>query len=193
MTWLLCDYGEVLSQAQPASERAALVAASGMGELDFWGAYWTHRPAYDRADISVEDYWAAVLGRPVAPQQVRELTAIDVASWLHANPAAVASATRAGQRGYRLAILSNAPVEVAVAIDHAPWLAAFQPRVFSCRLRLSKPDPAAYHKILDHLAAEPEEIVFFDDRPENVATAKAVGIRAHLFTDASQLDGLPPV
>ncbi len=193
MTWLLCDYGEVLSQAQPADERAALIAASGLGELDFWRAYWTHRPAYDRADISVEDYWTAVLGRSAAPPQVRDLTALDVSSWLHANPAAVDSSTRAGRRGYRLAILSNAPIEVSRAIDRAPWLAAFEPRVFSCWLRLSKPDPAVYHKILDHLAAPPEEIVFFDDRPENVAAAKAVGIRAHLFTDASQVDELPPV
>jgi len=193
VTWLLCDYGEVLSQAQPAGERAALVAASGLGELDFWRTYWAHRPAYDRADISAGDYWAAVLGRSAAPPQVHDLTALDVASWLHANPAAVDSATRAGRRGYRLAILSNAPVEVAHAIDRAPWLAGFEPRVFSCRLRLSKPDPAVYHKILDHLAAPPEEIVFFDDRAENVVAAGAVGIRAHLFTDAFQLDDLPPV
>jgi len=193
VTWLLCDYGEVLSQAQPAGERAALVAASGLGELDFWRTYWAHRPAYDRADISAGDYWAAVLGRSAAPPQVHDLTALDVASWLHANPAAVDSATRAGRRGYRLAILSNAPVEVAHAIDRAPWLAGFEPRVFSCRLRLSKPDPAVYHKTLDHLAAPPEEIVFFDDRAENVVAAGAVGIRAHLFTDAFQLDDLPPV
>ncbi len=193
MIWLLCDYGEVLSQAQPAGERSALVAASGLDELDFWRAYWAHRPAYDRADITAQDYWAAVLGRPADPRQVRDLTALDVASWLHANPAAVASANRAGRRGYRLAILSNAPIEVADAIDRAPWLAGFQPRVFSCRLRLTKPDPAVYLKILDHLAAQPEEIVFFDDRPENVAAARAVRIQAHLFTDASQLDELTPV
>jgi len=193
VTWLLCDYGEVLSQVQPAGERAALVAASGLGELAFWHAYLAHRPAYDRADISVEEYWVAVLGGSATPRQVRALTALDVGSWLHANPAAMESATRAGRRGYRLAILSNAPIEVADAIDRAPWLAGFQPRVFSCRLRLSKPDPAVYHEVLDELAAEPEEIVFFDDRPENVAAAKAVRIHAHLFTDASQLDQLPPV
>ncbi len=193
MTWLLCDYGEVLSQAQPANERAALVAASGLGELGFWRAYWAHRPAYDRADISAEAYWALVLDGSIAPQQVRDLTTLDVASWLHANPVAVASAIRAGRRGYRLAILSNAPIEVADAIDRAPWLAGFEARLFSCRLRLTKPDPAVYHKVLDHLAAQPEEIVFFDDRPENVAAAKAVRIRAYLFIGASQLDQLPPV
>lgn len=192
MTWLLCDYGEVLSQAQPAADRSALVAASGLGELDFWRAYWTHRPAYDRADISVEDYWASVLSRSTTPQHVRDLTALDVTSWLHANSAAVESADRAGRRGYRLAILSNAPIEVAVAIDRAPWLAGFQPRVFSCRLRLTKPDPAVYRKVLDHLAAQPGEIVFFDDRTENIAAAQAVGIQAHLFTDSSQFDDLPP-
>ncbi len=69
MTWLLCDYGEVLSQAQPADERAALVAASGLGELDFWHAYWAHRPAYDRADTSAQAYWTSVLGRCAVPRK----------------------------------------------------------------------------------------------------------------------------
>jgi len=193
VTWLLCDYGEVLSEAQPTDERSALVTASGVAETAFWRAYWTHRPAYDRADISAETYWACVLGPSAGHLQLHDLITRDVDSWLHPNPAVVASAAQAGRRGYRLAILSNAPMEVADAIERAPWLASFELRMFSSRLRLTKPDPAAYRKVLDHLAAQPEEVVFFDDRQENVTAAQAVGIQAHRFHDASQLDDLPPI
>ncbi len=85
----------------------------------------------------------------------------------------MAAAERAGHRGLRLAILSNAPAEVADEIDEAPWLAAFSRRFFSCRLKAVKPEAAAYRAVLDALGAEPGEVVFFDDRPANVAGAAA--------------------
>src|SRR6201999_3412235 len=66
VTWLLCDYGEVLCLAPSIVDRAALMAAADWkgAEGDFWQAYWADRPAYDRADLSVEEYWTRVLGYP---------------------------------------------------------------------------------------------------------------------------------
>ena len=49
MTWLLCDYGEVLSLPQPAADRAAIEVAAGRRGEEFWADYWRHRPDYDRA------------------------------------------------------------------------------------------------------------------------------------------------
>ncbi len=193
MTWLLCDYGEVLSLAQPIDERLGLVAASGCDESSFWSAYWEHRGAYDRADLTALQYWTRVLQRAPDEKQFGELIERDVASWLHVNEVAVAAAGRAGQRGYRLALLSNAPIEIADAIDRLPALTAFEPRLFSCRLREVKPNPAIYLEILDRLQARPEEIVFFDDRQVNVDAALSAGIRAHHFSSASQFDSLPSV
>jgi putative hydrolase of the HAD superfamily len=157
---------------------------------DFWKAYWTDRPAYDRADLSVEEYWAQLLGYTPHPEQLRDLIAADRAGWLHPNRAVIAAAERAGERGLRLAILSNAPAEVADEIDAAPWLAAFCRRFFSCRLRAIKPEAAAYGAVLDALDAEPGDVVFFDDRPANVAGAAQLGIDARLFETAAQLDQL---
>ncbi len=192
MTWLLCDYGEVLCLAPSAADRAALMAAADWNRAggDFWQAYWADRPAYDRADLSVKEYWTRLLGYPPPPGQLDDLIAADTAGWLHPNRAAIAAAERAGERGFRLAILSNAPAEVAGEIDDAPWLGAFARRFFSCRLRAVKPEAAAYRAVLDALGAKPEEVVFFDDRPVNVAGAAEVGIDARLFDQASQLDEL---
>jgi putative hydrolase of the HAD superfamily len=89
-----------------------------------------------------------------------------------------------------LTILSNAPIEVAEEIDAAPWLAPFTKRFFSCYLRAVKPEPAAYQAVLDDLGARPEEVVFFDDRPANVAGAAAFGIDARVFEDPAQLDAV---
>jgi putative hydrolase of the HAD superfamily len=53
---------------------------------------------------------------------------------------------------------------------------------FSYELGFHKPDERIYRAALEHLGAEPEECFFLDDRPENVAGARAVGIDAHLFS-----------
>jgi putative hydrolase of the HAD superfamily len=193
MTWLLCDYGEVLSLPPSPEDRATLEKAAGRHGDGFWTDYWAHRPAYDRADISVADYWAAVLGRPVEPEWVRHLIELDVASWLHPNPSSLDAAQRAHDRGLRLAILSNAPVEVATAIDGAEWLRGFSPRLFSWQLRAIKPEPAAFVAAVDVLQAKPEEILFLDDRADNVAAATRLGIRAYLFEDPRQFDDLSAV
>jgi len=193
VTWLLCDYGQVLSLPQPEADRDALVAASGLTAPEFWQGYWAHRAAYDQADVSSLEYWTQALGRTVDEPLRQRLSALDMASWLHPNDQTVAAAGRAAERGYRLAILSNAPIELAEALAEVPWLARFEVRLFSCRLRLSKPDPAIYRAAIERLAAAPEDIVFLDDRADNVAAAAALGIRAHLFTEAEQIDDLPPI
>jgi putative hydrolase of the HAD superfamily len=190
VTWLLCDYGQVLSLPQPQSDRDSLARASGLDDAGFWHGYWAHRAAYDRADMTSSGYWTAVLGRSTDDDLVQRLAALDTASWLHPNVNAIAASARAAERGYRLAILSNAPVDLADALDHIPWLASFEARFFSCRLRLSKPDPAIYRAVLDHLAAMPEDVVFFDDRRDNVDAAARLGIRAHVFTSPEQIDAL---
>lgn len=57
----------------------------------------------------------------------------------------------------------------------------------SCRLGLAKPDPAFYRAILSAEGCRPQEAVFVDDLPENVAGARQVGLRAFLHRDAATL------
>jgi putative hydrolase of the HAD superfamily len=192
VTWLLCDYGEVLSLPQSADDRGGLEEAGGGGGSRFWDDYWAHRPGYDRADLSAVDYWAAVLGHTLDHDLLERLIALDVASWLRPNPRSLAAAGRAAARGLRLAILSNAPVDVADAADTQDWLQPFAPRIFSSRLRAIKPEPAAYVAALAALNAEPQEVVFVDDRPGNVIAARSLGLRAVVFEHPDQFDALDP-
>jgi putative hydrolase of the HAD superfamily len=188
VAWLLCDYGEVLSLPPSDDDRAALAETAATDDL--WARYWEFRPDYDRGDTAVGDYWTKVLGSPPGSAQLSRLIELDTAGWLHPNQATLAAASRAEQRGWRLAVLSNAPLEVAAAIDAQPWLAGFSPRLFSCHLRRVKPEPETYDLGLRALDARPDEVVFFDDRPANVDAAARAGIRAHLFQAPSQLDAV---
>lgn len=189
--WMLLDYGQVLSTAPPDDEWDELRGAAGPAGEDpdgFHSVYWKHRPAYDRADTTVEEYWTLVLGRRPEREELQELIRWDVAIWLHPHQPSVEAVRRAAGRGWRLALFSNAPVEVAAGIDALEWLEPFERRFYSCKLRRIKPEPAAYQHVIGALAAAPGDIVFFDDRQPNVEAAGALGIRAQVFTDATQID-----
>lgn len=182
MQWLLCDYGEVLSLPPPEADRAKLEDLAGWTkDEDFMHAYWAHRPSYDRADLTAAEYWQRVVGHEA--KNLKELIAQDVAMWLHPNQDSIDALAGAP----RLALLSNAPIEVAEGIDGAPWVAPFTKRFFSCYLRATKPDPAAYEAVLRSLDAEPAEVVFVDDRPANVEAARQLGIDAHLYTGPARI------
>jgi putative hydrolase of the HAD superfamily len=192
VTWLLCDYGEVLSLAPPPRDRETLERASGWrGSAEsFWSAYWAHRPGYDRADLSASEYWMTVLRRDPGADQLAQIVEADVAGWLHPNLRSIQAVEELSGRSVDLALFSNAPVEVAAGIAAAPWLAPFSRKFFSCDLRAVKPEAAAYKGVLDALGARPEEVLFVDDRPLNIAGAEALGIRAVLFESPDQLAGL---
>ena len=51
----------------------------------------------------------------------------------------------------------------------------------SAHLRAVKPDPAIYAAVEAATGLPPGAHLFVDDRPENVAAARARGRRAHLF------------
>jgi 2-haloacid dehalogenase len=63
----------------------------------------------------------------------------------------------------------------------------FRDIVVSGREKLLKPEPGIYHLALGRFGLQPHEALFIDDRRINVDGALAVGMAAHLFTNASDL------
>lgn len=51
----------------------------------------------------------------------------------------------------------------------------------SYELGLLKPDIEIYQKVLQKLKALPEEVIFVDDKPKNVAAAESIGIHGIIF------------
>lgn len=184
---LLVDYGQVVSEPQPPDAVAAMSRLAGLDPERFVARYWEHRRPYD-AGTSARDYWSAVIGaEPRDARQLDELIRLDVASWSHLNDETLALLRSLHRLGVTLALLSNAPLELAVAARAIPALEIFDRMSFSAELGVLKPDPAAYHGALDGLDVDLGEVLFIDDRPENVAGAIEAGLRAVQFSSAERL------
>ena len=67
------------------------------------------------------------------------------------------------------------------------FFARFRDIVVSGEEKLLKPDPAIYYRALDRFGLRPDQALFIDDRKINVEGARAIGMHAHLFTDAADL------
>jgi 2-haloacid dehalogenase len=68
-----------------------------------------------------------------------------------------------------------------------PVFDRFRDVVVSGTERLLKPDAVIYELAVRRFGMPAEELIFVDDRAENVAGAEAIGMRGHLFRDAAAL------
>jgi putative hydrolase of the HAD superfamily len=198
---LILDYGNVLTWPQAADAVAAMAARVGTAVETFAAAYWEHRRRYDAGDDTADDYWRRVLRSLGMPASADEpdgeralldwLTARDGDSWMRYREEVwdFARSERAG--GVRTAMLSNMGVELARHIRRdrlfEDW---FDVVVISGEVRCIKPDPRIYRLCLERLEVEAPQVLFVDDRPENVAAAAALGMRTVHFVGGDAVAAL---
>jgi putative hydrolase of the HAD superfamily len=183
------DYGGVVSQPPSPRELASLAGAAGVSVAALQGGYWEWRRAYDLAELDASGYWRQVgrsLGRGFSEAEISELIRLDRASWLRMQAGTVALIEDLAAAGLPLALLSNAPGELAEAISALPVAAYFGHLLFSCQLKLAKPDPECYNRALARLRASAQDVIFIDDRAENVAAAAALGLSSVHFTSPDE-------
>lgn len=176
------DYGEVFSRH--VDVRPALARMLGVPVPDFCDAWAAERHLYDRGVTDLA-YWRAVgarLGVRIAPELAAELTAVDLSGWSRVRPEAIALLEELAANGTPLALLSNAPRSHARFFRRRPWAAHFQHLWFSGETGRAKPDPEAWEPLPAALNARPSQLLFFDDRQENVDSARTAGLRAELWT-----------
>ena len=96
---------------------------------------------------------------------------------------------RLAAAGYRLfALTDNVHEIVAHLSDTHEWWTHFEHVTNSAEIGVLKPDPRIYAHLLGANDLIPDETVFFDDMPGNVAGARAAGMHAFVFTDAAQAE-----
>jgi putative hydrolase of the HAD superfamily len=148
-------------------------------------AVWAARDEYDLG-LGDAEYWARVaqnVGAPIPVGGVLEgLIDTDVRRWRSPDPGVVDFIERLASNGVVLGILSNAPHALARSFESQSWTKAFTAMTFSCDLGVAKPAPASYEAAVRAMGVHPSDVLFFDDRPENVEGAVACGLRGHVWT-----------
>ncbi len=159
----------------------------GLSEEDFASAYWAPRRAYDRGAHTGAAYWLEVgkhAGLALGDAQVATLVEADTALWTQPNQPMIDWAQRLQKAGTKTGILSNLGDEMMTGVlERFPWLASFDLLLWSHTLLLAKPEAEIYRHAAEGLGAAPAEILFIDDREDNVEGAIAAGMQAIRYAD----------
>lgn len=190
---LILDYGGVLAHHQPSELVERMAELAGAPAAAFTRAYWAHRNELDlRGDG--RRYWDAVLrdagsalGGPAREAARPGLVALDAESWAQYREELWEMVERFRGAGGRTAMLSNCGPDVFDRVRSERDLGrAFDAVVVSWEVGYLKPDLAIYRLTLQRLGVTASDVLFVDDRAENISGAEAVGMQGLLFTgDAS--------
>lgn len=108
-----------------------------------------------------------------------------------------------GMHSLLISMQSSDMIQSGIASNYSPWyreIFRLKPELddffdfvfFSCELGIRKPDPAYYQKIYSalrkiHPDLQPQEILFVDDRLENLAPAENLKWNTHHFQNSNLL------
>jgi putative hydrolase of the HAD superfamily len=184
---VLFDFGQVLSLPADPAVWQQMLAISGLAETDLHREYWAHRHEYDRGTFTGEAYWHKVADGSQATfdsAQIAALIDADIELWGRLNLPMIEWAQRLQRAGIRTGILSNIGDAMADGlIAKFDWITAFDHCTWSHTLKLAKPEAAIYHCAAQGLGTDPANILFIDDKLENVEAAEAAGMQAIQYTN----------
>ncbi|MDE1175464.1 MAG: HAD family phosphatase [Edaphobacter sp.] len=184
---ILFDYGMVLSAPPDPSQWQRMLDVSGLGQQAFEHGYWAYRHAYDRGELNAADYWPRVAesaGVSFDASQIEQLIDADVELWTIPNTPMIEWAQKLQDSGIRTGILSNIGDAMTDGLlRKLEWLSGFDHHTWSYRLLLAKPEIAIYEAAARGLETPAANILFIDDKPENIAAAQASGMQAIQYTD----------
>lgn len=144
----------------------------------------------DRGVMKEEDIIQEfVKSDPEIEQDIRKVLQ-DVSTIVARNDYAIPWIQELKSKGYRVLYLSNfskkAEADCAAALDFIPYMDG---GILSYQEKVIKPMPEIYQLLIDRYGLVPEECVFMDDTPANLAGAEKFGIHTIHFQNQAQAIG----
>lgn len=149
-----------------------MVRGDGLSERDYWAQRAVDVSTAAGRTVSLRDYMDLLYTPPV-PEIIR--------------PEATAVVTAALAAGFGVSVLTNDMrafhgrdwehnIELLRLVDH----------VVDCSdTNILKPDPRAFQRAVDIIAATPSRVLFVDDQPLNIDGAERFGLRGQWFDIAN--------
>ena len=161
------------------------LAAGELRQKLYEGPHWAQA---ETGALSDSGFWQAAGHDLGLSSEESERLARDLWSSWSVDPTVLMLVDQARQR-FRVAMLSNATDVLEEKLEHTYNVAdRFDPIINSSRLGIAKPEPAIYAELLERLDMEAGEIVFIDDRAENITAAAALGIHVIWFVHPAELE-----
>lgn len=186
ISWILFDLGGVVIEVEQSRI------------FDDLGRLTGREPQAVRSDLLLEQpFWEQFVVQEFSPQQLTKKINQVLGSTLREDSVVAAFNAELGRliestaqlipalrQSVRVGCLSNTN---SIHWDHMlrsyEVMSHFDRRFASQMLGYAKPSPAIYQRVLEHLKVPPEEILFFDDRAENVSAAEQLGWNARLYSN----------
>lgn len=175
---LLFDLGGVLLHLEDAGTHFGL----GADDTEFLET-WVHADSvreFESGNASFEEFAVRIVEEIRLPYDGEEFLR-RFHAWPGSLYAGVTDLLEHLATRYRCALLSNTNAVHWGRADIAGILASrFDQLFLSFQTGILKPDRAAFDQVIDHYSCEPQEILFVDDTPSNIAAATNLGIQARL-------------
>ena len=180
---VIFDCGQVLiryNEVEIASNYTDnAVDAEILGKVGMSRKYWEK---FDRGTLLEADYLKQV--KQELPEHLHEAVEKLAEEWVMRCPAIpgmeeiVQDVKKAGKKLY---LLSNFNKRLRYEQHYISALKYFDALVISGEINVAKPDKEIYEYLLSTYDLVPDECIFIDDNPANIAMAESLGIHGYLF------------
>jgi len=177
------DMDDVLVDYDWRVRMAALETATGLSLAELRRRWWTPEGEF-RAEAGgfdgPDDYLAAF--RSAIGVDLPEAEWVRIrGSAMRARPAMLAAAARASELGTITLLTNNGPLTGRHLGTLAPEVAElFGEHAFtSSHYGARKPDPVVFERVLERYGVRADDAFFADDLPDNIASARSLGITSH--------------
>lgn len=138
---------------------------------------------FRKGEIDEDTFWSYVkntLGISLPNSDIFQL----LAASYHVQSDVVDLVKKVRSLGYKTCICTNNyPTRIRLLDQKFSFLSDFDVHVFSYQVGAIKPDPKIYQTLISAVACQPEEIVYSDDKLDNVVAAQNLGINAFVYQD----------
>ena len=185
---IFIDFGGVIVRTEDKEPRRLQAEKLGLTNRDLEKIIFESESSQraSTGEISEDDHWQAVARKlAVTREEADKITAQFFAGDRADN--SLIDFLRSLRPERKVCLISNAWSGLRTFITRQKIDDVFDAMVISAEVGLIKPDPQIYRLALAKLGARPEESVFIDDVPANVAAARSIGMTGIDFAQPEQV------